>query len=194
MPVRILRLLSLLLLVLLAGAVVPGSRVPTLVPGGSVETAASIRIVRLSGTPYEMGLQQGVLLRDSIRELVSRYLYGRMVGDSGAQHFWLLVQSRLTEPLLPASIRSELHGVADGAGLSYRDVLLLNTVPDQLALAHTLPDASLLRRLFSPSLPLTGSPSLCTLFVGWDSSTEQGELLLDIVWRAQRETCCATSS
>lgn len=90
----------------------------------------------------------------------------------------MLLQSRLNERLLPDGIRSELRGIADGAGLSYRDVLLLNTVPDQLALAHTLPDASLLRRLFSASLPVTGSLSLCTSFVGWGDATDQGELLL----------------
>ncbi len=177
LPVTLVRLLTLLALVLTAGAIVPGERSPISRGAGSLETVGTVRVVHLSGDPYEMGLQQGRLLSESIRELVSQYLYGRLV-KSGAQHFWMLVQSRLTEPRLPPSIRSELHGIADGAGLSYRDVLLLNTVPDQLALAHTVPDASLLRGLFSPSLPLTGSLSLCTSFVGWGSATDNGQLLL----------------
>ena len=177
MLIRLVKILTLLFLVMAAGTV-PGPRNPVSEPAGIIETVGATRILRLSGTAYEMGLQQGRLLRDPIRGLVSDYLYGHIVGDLGAQHFWMLVQSRLTEPVLPVSIRSELHGIADGAGLAYRDVLLLNTVPDQIALAHTLPDASLLPRLFSPSLPVTGSLSLCTSFVSWGSATNEGTLLL----------------
>lgn len=178
MTVRILRLVILLLLVLTTGVVLPGREGPTMEPAGKLELAGHVRILRLSGTPYEMGLRQGTLLRASIRKLVSEYLYGHLVQVSRAQHFWMLLQSQLVEPLLPVAVRSELHGIADGAGLSYRDVLLLNSVPDQLALAHTLPDSSLLRGVFAPSMPVTGSLSLCTSFVGWGGSTDHGELLL----------------
>lgn len=71
-----------------------------------------------------MGLQQGTLLRDSLRELVRDYLYGHIIADCGASHFGLLNQARLLDKEVPDDLRREMQGIAEGANLSYQNALL----------------------------------------------------------------------
>lgn len=96
-------------------------------------------VVELSGTPYERGRQHGLALGDRIR-----HLRGRLVGDivfgkgraMGTGFLGILygILARM-HPHIPRELREELRGVADGARVPYRDVLLINCFDDVL---HTL--------------------------------------------------------
>jgi hypothetical protein len=174
----VVRYVVLALLVWAVGLPVSLSGEVDALPGGRLEEVGGIRLAYLSGEPYQMGLQQGALLREPIRDLVRGYVLGHLVANEGAGHFWLLAQARFVATDYPEALRSELEGIADGAGLSYSDVLLLNTIPDLLTLAHRLPSAELVPELFSPAAPLQSSSSLCTAFAGWGGSTEGGRLLV----------------
>lgn len=160
----------------------PPRLVPTLDPQrtGRLERIAGMYVTYLQGDPYEMGLQQGSLLRGELRDLVQDYLYGRIVAEHGARHFWLLSQAQLLDHELPNQLRQEMQGIADAAGLSYHDVLLLNTVPDLQALTRKTPSWGLLPALFSNTsqgVPAARS-SLCAAFAGWGDATADGELLV----------------
>jgi hypothetical protein len=93
----------------------------------------------------------------------------------------------------------EMQGIADGAGLSYKDVLLLNTVPDLLALTYGLPAWNLSSTLFSTakrsatilqstvsrhasggavSRPQDDGTLSCATFAVWGSATTGGGLLV----------------
>jgi len=85
-----------------------------------------VPVLHLRGSPYEMGYQQGVLLRQEIRGRVAS-LYGELTLDPLPL---LLQEARLLE--IPDEFREEMLGLAQGAGVSYTDILLLNIWP-QLA-------------------------------------------------------------
>ena len=132
-------------------------------------------VIHLHGTPYEQGRQHGVALKSKIHSfyttLLTASLYpylGREQADlstllkvySGERYqnghfaFELLLDSALSiEKSLSKNHRDELRGIADGSGLSYNEVLVLNTFVDAVlavrgvALAIRLSRAPLLTRL-----------------------------------------------
>lgn len=87
----------------------------------------------MSGSPYEMGYQQGVLLGDAIRARIGNGLLGGIVQQGQVSHFLLLRHARQTDSRIRPEYRAEMAGVADGAGVSYSDVLVLNTYDDLVA-------------------------------------------------------------
>ena len=150
-------------------------------PAGCLEQVSGARVLHLRGGPYEMGLQQGTLLREQLHELVANYLYGDIILESPSLHLWLLTYARRLEQEMPSDLRSEMQGIADGAGLSYRDVVLLNTIPDLLALTSGLPSWEALPT-FSPSTLQSAAVSQyipsCAAFAVWGQATSAGELLV----------------
>jgi hypothetical protein len=88
-----------------------------------------------------MGYQHGVLLRDAIRARIGEGLAGGIVGEGQALPFLLLRHAHQTETRIRPEYREEMAGVADGAGVSYSDVLVLNTYDDLVA--GPWPDESL---------------------------------------------------
>lgn len=62
--------------------------------GGRLELRDGVRVLFLSGTPEEMGRQQGELLRDEVRSVVDRMLYGIGVGSSFSKGRWFSAKSR----------------------------------------------------------------------------------------------------
>jgi isopenicillin-N N-acyltransferase-like protein len=79
-----------------------------------------------------------------------------------------------------------MRGIADGAGLSYQDVLLLNTLPDLLALSCALSSAESYHLPLSSDAvvqpvvrcPQNGGAASCSSFAVWDSATVDGGLLV----------------
>lgn len=88
--------------------------------GLGVLKGQEVPVLHLRGTPYEMGYQHGVLLRQEIRGRVAS-LYRELTSDL----LPLLVQEvRLLA--IPGEFEEEMRGLAQGAGVSYTDILLLN--------------------------------------------------------------------
>ncbi len=91
-------------------------------------------VVELTGEPYERGRQHGAALRPQIRLLRDRlfkdivFKRGRAMGAAFTAVLWGIL-SRM-HPHIPRELREELQGIADGAGVSYRDVLLANCFDD----------------------------------------------------------------
>ncbi len=98
--------------------------------GGRLEDEAGIRVLHLSGTPHEMGYQQGVLLKEEIRDEIRWNVYQREVQDGQVSHLLLLRLAREMEGHLSSESREEIAGLAEGAGVSYTQILLLNTYED----------------------------------------------------------------
>lgn len=105
---------------------------------GFLEEVDGYRVLHVKGTPYEMGFQQGTLLRDDIRENV-RYLFEvkgkelkvevaglnllnprRVIGGIAARQ----------KKYVPERFFEEMKGVADGAGLPVQDVIDANFIPE----------------------------------------------------------------
>lgn len=112
-----------------AGAPAGSGRAETLAPG-LVE-------VHLSGEGYGLGLAHGRALGGEIRFL-ARYLDERLLGGGlagAAKRDVLLRKAWALDAFIPARYREEMRGVADSAGVSYADILLINTFDDLQHLA-----------------------------------------------------------
>jgi hypothetical protein len=105
---------------------------------GFLEEVDGYRVLHVKGTPYEMGFQQGALLRDDIRENI-RYLFEvkgkEMKIDVAGMN--LLDPKRVIagiaarqKKFIPERFFEEMQGVADGAGLDVQDVVVANFIPE----------------------------------------------------------------
>jgi len=119
---------------------------------GRLSIRGGWRFLHLEGTPNEMGLQQGRLLRPEIRHLLRTYLGGVRV-FRGLGRRGLLARGRRLEPFIPERYLEEMHALAEGAGISYEDVLI----------GHTF---------------LEGIQAIaCSCYAAWGRATRDGELV-----------------
>ncbi|MFT3836875.1 MAG: carcinine hydrolase/isopenicillin-N N-acyltransferase family protein [Myxococcaceae bacterium] len=119
---------------------------------GPAKQPPTRELLHVSGKPYDMGLQHGQALKSKIHSFYTRMLtasllpylgreqadietllpvYGGDAYANGAFAHQLLVDSaKSIEMSLDDDVREEMKGIADGSGLAYEDVLLLNTFTD----------------------------------------------------------------
>lgn len=96
---------------------------------GRLQLVGSVPVLRLSGSPRDMGFQHGTALKPQIRFLYHEYyeaLVKRVVGEED-----LRAWAKETEPFIPERYREEMKGLAEGADLPYEEVLVVNTMVDR---------------------------------------------------------------
>ena len=91
--------------------------------GGRLDRVDSIAVLRLAGSPEQKGRAHGRLLKERIRARIAR-LKPR---DPGVADFAIKTCGERMLPLLPALLRREMEGIAEGAGVDRLEVLFLNT-------------------------------------------------------------------
>jgi len=106
----------------------------------SLDETGGTPILRLAGTPYEMGYQHGALLKDRIREFFTEDVLGYLNSEekkrvrSAFPHCALIEYFRSKaeslEKYIPEDYRQDLKGLSEACGLSYGDVVLMHTVID----------------------------------------------------------------
>lgn len=101
---------------------------------GRLEEHDDTLVLFLSGSPEEMGEQHGVLLREQVRDVMDRFLYGIGVGSSFEKGRWFLdeieeAQSRLL-PHMDARYLREMDALAEAAGLHREEARLGNFFPE----------------------------------------------------------------
>ena len=105
---------------------------------GFLEEVDGYRVLHLKGDPYEMGYQQGALLRDDIREQV-HFLFDvkakEMTFELGGVK--LLDPKQVIKGIaarqrkyVPERFFEEMRGIADGAGMDVQDVIVANFIPE----------------------------------------------------------------
>lgn len=105
---------------------------------GFLEEVNGYRVLHVKGSPYEMGFQQGTLLRDNIRENV-RYLFE----EKGKELKFDVAGLSLLDPkrviagiaarqkkFVPERFYEEMRGIADGAGMDVQDIIIANFIPE----------------------------------------------------------------
>ena len=112
------------------------------------------RVIVLQGTHYEMGFQQGRMFANEIRSLyttlltssllpylnrdqadiagVLKFYAGPDYADGKFSKHFLMDSAKKLESYVPKYIKDEMHGIADGSGVSYDHVLLLNMLLDAM--------------------------------------------------------------
>jgi hypothetical protein len=136
------RISGLFLIVLfgVSPAVWGGTKTKTLgrCGAGFLEEVNGYRVLHVKGEPYEMGYQQGALLRDDIRDLV-HFLF-----DVKAKEIkFELAGVKLLDPkrvirgivarqrkFIPERFFDEMRGIADGAGMDVQDIVIANFIPE----------------------------------------------------------------
>ena len=102
----------------------PAPDLPAEAPSGAKAGAPSLRIVRVKGTPKEMGTQAGTLLKDQIRILMRDYL-----GSVLPENRTLVVLAAMQmEAHIPTRYVEEMKALAEAADVPYRDVLIGNVM------------------------------------------------------------------
>jgi len=89
---------------------------------GYLEDVNGALVLHVKGSPYEMGYQNGFLLKDSIQARI-QYQIQEMI-DMGYSYEYLLNCAQAMEPHIPQEYVQEMQGLADGANMNYTDVLL----------------------------------------------------------------------
>jgi hypothetical protein len=98
--------------------------------GGSLHYHGTTPVLRLRGTPYEMGFAHGRLLGQEIRRLADAYL------DRFFRSYASVAAGSVYEPsermaaFVSRAHREEIRGLADGAGMPEREALLFQTFID----------------------------------------------------------------
>ncbi len=108
-----------------------------------------LRIVKLSGTPYDIGLQHGKLLKDDIMRIYKIYLkdlvYNKwmkeyaILGRGGKEAYSnprkvMTKFAKAMEKNIPEEYIQEMKGIADGAQIPYSEVLNMNSHIDYFAI------------------------------------------------------------
>ncbi len=92
-------------------------------PPAPPPASTGIRTVPLSGPPRERGLAHGRELAPEIAASLERLL----PADQGTRDFVVTTCGRQMLPGLPAAIRDEIEGIAEGSGRTAHEILFLNT-------------------------------------------------------------------
>ncbi len=112
-----------------------------------VEDVNGLSLVRLEGSPYEIGLQQGKLLKDQIQDVYKIYLnalvYKKWIKEyailKGVTDAYSNPQKSMakfakqSEKDIPAEYIEEMKGLAEGAGIPYQEVLNMSSHVDYFA-------------------------------------------------------------
>ena len=156
----------------------------TLTACGAATPPPTRQTLELSGPPYARGFQHGQTLQSEVRAFYTRMLsssilpnldreqatlsavlpaYQRDVYANGQFSYRLLLESaRAMEAAMPAALREEMHGIADGAAVSYEQVLITNTFLDAVlslravAQVANQAQAPILERVVVPGLDQDG--------------------------------------
>ena len=126
----------------MSAATVPATRAETKTlarcGAGFLEEVDGYRVLHVKGEPYEMGYQQGALLRDDIRENV-RFLFDVKAKELKVElgGLKLLDPKRAIQGIaagqrkfVPERFFDEMRGIADGAGLDVQDIVIANFIPE----------------------------------------------------------------
>lgn len=104
---------------------------------GWLERINGYPVLHVKGTPYEMGYQHGVLLRDSVRENMTTLL--EIKGEQAlAEVGGIKLKPRnviemimqIQKPFVPEKYLQEMAGLAAGAGLAPEDIRAANFIPE----------------------------------------------------------------
>jgi hypothetical protein len=124
-------IIAICIVALLIGTVIPAGihAIDTYNPldGGWLEKRDGIPILHVSGTNYEMGYQHGYLLKNEIGESLRSQLF--YFEKKGYSYNRLLEIWNIMEDYLPDEYKYEMQGMADGSGISFKDISVLTTMP-----------------------------------------------------------------
>ncbi len=104
---------------------VPGPNGITSYQNASRRSSNTVALLYLSGDAYQRGYQLGVLMRAEIKQNINVLDIETLEKKHGKDNLWQ--KTRLIEQSLPAIFIDKMRGIADGSGVDYQNILVLNT-------------------------------------------------------------------
>ena len=124
------------------------------------EPPTTRELLHLKGTPFERGKRHGEVLGSKVQSLYTTLLtnsllpfvnrqqpdiaqlltlyQGAVYGDGQFSYQLLLESALVIEPLMPPEHIEEIKGIAQGSGMDYHEVLILNTFLDTILAVKTV--------------------------------------------------------
>jgi hypothetical protein len=92
----------------------------SLLDGGWLEVRDSITILHVSGSHYQMGFQHGYLLQEEVKQNIRAFLH---YAEQYLSISELMLLWNISEPYVPADYIQEVQGIADGANISFSEII-----------------------------------------------------------------------
>ena len=96
---------------------------------GYLEETNGQYVLRLKGTPYEMGYQHGKLLKETIQQNVGQFIDKPPAGGEDKTKEFLRNLPQIKNHI-PLSLIEEMKGVAEGSDIPFEKILILNLFPE----------------------------------------------------------------
>jgi hypothetical protein len=106
------------------GEQVPKNSHAALLTGGWVEQRDGLTILHVNGSHYQMGYQHGSLLREQVQENIRAFL---SFANQSISYSTLLGWWTQESPYVPQEYKDEMQGIADGAGITYEEIMVAIT-------------------------------------------------------------------
>jgi len=92
----------------------------SLLDGGWIEERDNITILHVNGSHYQMGFQHGSLLREKVQENIRAFLHYAQdyLPLSDLLSYW-----NISKPYIPTEYIQEIQGIADGANISFYEIV-----------------------------------------------------------------------
>lgn len=102
-----------------------------LLEGGWLEEKDGVKILHIGGSHYEMGYQHGYLLKEECLENMRAFLsyITQIIPYDKIKNIWGVMKD-----YIPTCYVDELHGLADGSGVSFDDICVLYAATECIAL------------------------------------------------------------
>jgi len=97
---------------------------------GYLEDVNGALVLHVWGDPYDMGEVNGSLLKDSIKEAIQSLI--DEMENMGYNYTYLANCAETMEQYIPEEYIKEMEGLADGANITYTDVLVYHVIADTL--------------------------------------------------------------
>lgn len=146
-------------------------------------TQNGVNILKMRGTPYEMGYQHGYILADKIGVMINTTIQATIAyislatgNDLTTAEEWFWLGQQAAEPYLPEEFKEEMQGITDGCNdagvtVALEQIYLWNTNYDQWCIyAHPHywhPTEGVRHRPLGKVLKGTGG---CSSFSAWDDT------------------------
>ncbi|MDP3652815.1 MAG: C45 family peptidase [Rhodoferax sp.] len=147
----------------------------------SFESQQGVKVLKIKGTPYEMGYQHGFLLAVGIDQMINQTLLATaayIAAQTGKnlqqvqELMWMGQEA--AQPFVPPELMEEMQGITDGANaagvhVTLKQILLWNTNYDQWCIyAHPHywdPEGKIGPKALDRIVPGAGG---CSSFCAWD--------------------------
>lgn len=96
---------------------------------GYLEETNGQYVLRIKGTPYEMGYQHGKLLKEGIQQNVGQFIDKPPAGGEDKTKEFLRNLPKIKNHI-PLSLIEEMKGVAEGSDIPFEKILILNLFPE----------------------------------------------------------------